>query len=595
MSLFQSKSKSKIKSEEEKTLHMGYMLILALGIGIIGGFGSIIFRAMIGFVHNLLFSGTLTFVFNTDRHIPVSVWGAGVIFVPVIGAVVVTWLTRTFAPEARGHGVPEVMDAIYNKKGRIRPVVAIVKAIASSISIGSGGSVGREGPIIQIGAAFGSTLGQIITMPARQRIILIAAGAGAGIAATFNAPIGGLAFAVELMLISISAASVALVAVATVTATVIGRLYIGLAPSFDIPSLASAIPNPLHWGTLLLVVPFGILIGLAAALFIRSIYWFEDHFEARIKNPYIRHMSGMFALGLLMYGFLLSSGHYYVSGVGYATIIDILKGTLLNPWFLIILFFAKLLATGLTLGSGASGGVFSPSLFLGATLGGAFGVIMNAWFPSLQISPALFAAAGMAAMVSGSTGAVITAITMTFEQTRYYAAVLPIMLSTALAYLVRIKLTSESIYTLKLSRRGQKIPQGLQAAITTTKRAEHLMSKHFNVIEKDQLDAYFENYDPVEETAYNIISENGMIMGLIRRELPYLIHDQKPSELIDTHFTTVLKDDLWSTLLRKMEHEERNTLLVFNTSDTLSADALVGVITPKELIQNSKHSAELIL
>ena len=211
---------------KEQSLNSYAMLGFAFVIGLIGGLGSILFRGMIGIVHNVSFNGTFSFIFNANEHFRHSVWGVGIILIPVVGAVIVVWLTQTFAPEARGHGVPEVMNAIYYQGGKIRPVVAIVKAIASAISIGTGGSVGREGPIIQISAAAASLIGQVIRMSSRQRNVLIAAGAAAGIAATFNTPIGGLAFAMELMLVTISAVNVVLVAIATVTATAISHAVV---------------------------------------------------------------------------------------------------------------------------------------------------------------------------------------------------------------------------------------------------------------------------------------------------------------------------------------------------------------------------------
>ena len=165
------------------------MMLFAFMVGAVTGLGAIAFRAMIAFVHNLLFFGHWSFSYNANIHTAPSSWGIGIIFVPVIGAIIVAWLIKTFAPEAKGHGVPEVINAIYYDEGKIKPIVAVIKSLASSISIGSGGSVGREGPIIQIGSAFASTVGQIFAMPTRQRIILIAAGAGAGIGATFNAPL----------------------------------------------------------------------------------------------------------------------------------------------------------------------------------------------------------------------------------------------------------------------------------------------------------------------------------------------------------------------------------------------------------------------
>ena len=216
------------------------MVLCALAVGVIAGLGAVVFRGMIGGFHNLLFLGRWSFAYDANVHTLASPWGAGIILVPVLGAIGVAFLVKTFAPEAKGHGVPEVMEAIYYKDGRIRPIVALVKSVASALSIGSGGSVGREGPIIQIGAAFGSTLGQLISMPARQRVILIAAGAGGGIAATFNTPIGGIAFAMELMMTSAGAQSLLMVALSCATATYIGRLFLGACR----PSTCR--PSPLH-------------------------------------------------------------------------------------------------------------------------------------------------------------------------------------------------------------------------------------------------------------------------------------------------------------------------------------------------------------
>src|SRR5271165_1541485 len=405
-----------------------------------------------------------------SRYTPASSWGAWIILAPVLGAVVVAFLVRTFAPEAKGHGVPEVMDAIYHQDGRIRPIVAVIKSVASAVSIGSGGSVGREGPIIQIGAAFGSTLGQLIAMPVRQRAVLIAAGAGGGIAATFNTPIGGIVFAVELMLPVTTAMSLLGVALSCVTATFIGRSFFGVLPSFNVPSLLLVQGSGQPLSVLPWFILFGLILGVLAWLLTRGVYWFEDLFDAIPGNYYTRHMSGMLLVGVILYGFMAFSerffgepNHYYVQGVGYATIMDILRGDLTAPGFLLLLAAAKLLLTCLTLGSGASGGIFSPAMFLGATLGGAFGSAVLHFVPGLPMTPAHFAYAGMAGMVGGTTGAVLTGTIMIFEMTRDYTVILPVILTVALACAVRAQLSPATIYTLKLLRRGAVAPQGLQA------------------------------------------------------------------------------------------------------------------------------------
>ncbi|MFI4875927.1 MAG: chloride channel protein, partial [Blastopirellula sp. JB062] len=224
-------------NQPERPASLMWMCVLAIAVGTIGGLGAWLFRLLIGVLHNAFFLGELNFVYDANAHTESNPWGPGVILVPVIGAVCVAWLVKTFAPEAKGHGVPEVIDAIHYKQGIIRPIVAVIKSLASAICIGSGGSVGREGPIIQIGSAFGSTLGQAVGVPARQQITLVAAGAAAGIAATFNAPLGGVVFAIELLLVSINVRTLLPVALATVTATYLGRALLGVYPAFHFAAL----------------------------------------------------------------------------------------------------------------------------------------------------------------------------------------------------------------------------------------------------------------------------------------------------------------------------------------------------------------------
>src|SRR6201997_1677284 len=259
--------------------------LLAIVVGLVTGLGAVLFRDLIGLIHNIGFLGVFSFDYEANVFTPPSPWGALIILVPVIGGQIVTFLITKFAPEARGHGVPEVMDAIYYQDGKIRPVVAVIKSLASALSIGTGAAVGREGPIIQIGAAIGSTLGQIVRMAPWQRITLVAAGAGAGIAATFNTPIGGGMFALELMMPELSARTFLPVALATGTATFIGRIFFGIHPAFDMPSKLLASQSPATLDALLLYALLGGLIGIAAAAFIRGLSFAEDAFE-RIRNPY---------------------------------------------------------------------------------------------------------------------------------------------------------------------------------------------------------------------------------------------------------------------------------------------------------------------
>jgi CIC family chloride channel protein len=463
-----------------------WVFLLAIVVGGLSGVGAVVFRGLIALVHNLAFLGRLSWTYDANVHTPPSVWGPLVILVPVIGAAGVAFLVKTFAPEAKGHGVPEVMDAIYYQRGVIRPVVAVIKSIASALSIGTGGAVGREGPIIQIGSSLGSTLGQLLHLTTSQRVTLIAAGTGGGIAATFNTPIGGVLFAVEIALHEISVRTLVPVAAGTAMATYVSYLFFGTHPSFIIPTVDSFAVHRANPYALLAYVVLGVLLGIVSALFIRAIYGVEDLFEKRIKGSYIlRHMGGMLIIGLMMYGSFVWLGQYYIEGVGYATVQDILGGRLTALWLLLLLFVMKLAATSLTLGSGASGGIFSPALFLGSTFGGAYGALLEWLVPGLGVGMMAFAVAGMAGVVGGSTGAALAAIVMIFEMTRDYDVIVPMTLTVAVSYGVRRVICRESIYTMKLARRGHAIPDSLQANLPRRLRAGHIMDTHVKVVPAD--------------------------------------------------------------------------------------------------------------
>jgi CIC family chloride channel protein len=567
------------------------MVLAALAIGGIAGLGAIVFRGMIAGFHNLLFLGQLSFAYDANVHTPAPPWGFWIILVPVVGAAGVAFLVKTFAPEAKGHGVPEVTDAIYYQDGRIRPIVAVIKSVASALSIGSGGSVGREGPIIQIGAAFGSTVGQLVAMPARQRVVLIAAGAGGGIAATFNTPIGGIVFAIELMMPCVGPLSLLVVGLATITATYIGQWFLGDLPAFHVPGLAQ-VDGPMvelsvfPWFALL-----GLLMGPAAVAMVRGIYWFEDRFDALPGNYYTRHMLGMLLVGLILYGFLSASSavfgqpsHYYVQGVGYATILDILRGELTGADFLLLLAVAKLLVTLLTLGSGASGGVFSPSLFIGAALGGCVGSVLSYLVPNLGASPAQFAYAGMAAMIGGTTGATITGTVMVVEMTRDYTFILPVLLTVVLAGAVRYALSAPTIYTLKLLRRGHIVPQGLQAWMGEM-RATDIMTADFVLVAEDEArDEERVRAALLKAEVVVLAGPQAQVRGVIDAS-----HATRP-----TSYVTVDPSQRLDEVLRMMDQAEARVALVSRGAAGTGQSEVVGVITDRHVAGTARSAARLL-
>ena len=495
---------------------LAQLSLLALVLGVFTGLGAVLFRVLIGFIHNLLFAGSALVHYDANVFTAPSPWGALVILVPVLGAVAVTFLVNNFAPEAKGHGVPEVMDAIYYKGGIIRPVVALVKSLASAIAIGSGSSVGREGPIIQIGSALGSTMGQIIHMPVWQRISLVAAGAGAGIAATFNTPIGGVMFAIELMLPEVSVETFLPVAIATGAATFVGRWFFGDAPAFRVPPIQAMTNDSSALLVLLSFAVMGALSGVWAAGFIRGLHLAEDLFE-RIKSGYLRHMLGMLMVGVLMYLLFRTLGQYYVDGVGYATVQAVLAGAMSSVWLLGLLSVCKALATSLSLGSGSSGGIFSPSLFMGATLGGGFAALLNAVGFPVQLSVPAFAMVGMGAMVGGGTGAVMTAVTMIFEMTLDYSIVMPMIVAVAMSIGARRMLSRETIYTLKLVRRGRAIPKARHANMFLVRSAGEVMDSDIEVLPAEaSFDDYLRQPEHAGRLRHVVVTANGNIYGVIR-------------------------------------------------------------------------------
>lgn len=553
--------------------------LMAIATGLVAGIGAVVFRGLIGFFHNVLFLKSFSAAYNANVHTPPGSWGAGIILVPCIGALAVAFLVKNFAPEARGHGVPEVIDAIYYDGGVIRPVVAVVKSLASALSIGSGAAVGREGPIVQIGSAFGSTLGQLLDLPAWQKSVLIGCGAGGGIAATFNTPIGGLLFAVELILPEISARSLIPVTLATGAATFVGRLAFGAAPSFTMPQLVA---EPAGMAPLLGILLLGVVLGVASTLFIRSIYWMEDLFDAMPGNYYSRHLLGMFIVGCMLYLFVRNTGHYYVEGVGYATVQDLLNASLSGVCFLLLLFAAKLVGTALALGSGASGGIFSPSLFLGATVGAAFATFTGRFLPDLGLTVPATALVGMAGLVAGATGAVATAIVMLFEMTRDYAVVIPTMIAASVAYAVRRAMLRDSIYTLKLSRRGHSVPEALQSNLYLTQLARNLLDIPFALCPLDAASPLGSCANADGRLPHLVGVRNGQVVAVLDSNMIARLDRSMPlseafSKLGVHDFALARADDDLLQIYARMREGEHALAIVTNSGRLQTPGDIVGV------------------
>jgi CIC family chloride channel protein len=575
--------------------------LLAIVVGTAAGLGAVVFRVLIAFFHNLLFLGEVSLTYDARVHTPASPWGPLVILVPVLGAAGVVFLVKNFAPEAKGTGVPEVIDAIYYRRGKIRPAVAAFKSLASSLSIGSGAPVGREGPIIQIGATFASVISQLIPMSAWQRVTLIAAGAGGGIAATFDTPLGGILFAIEVMMHEVSVRTLVPITLSSITATYLARLVLGTRPSFVMVQFQTLTFQIADLATILFYAGLGVILGLVSTGFIKSVYAMEDLFEKRIRGSYyLRHMGAMLVVGVTMYLLLLTVGHYHIEGVGYADIQDLLSSTSPALYLIPILFVLKWLATSLSLGSGASGGIFSPTLYMGAMLGGTYGIILHRVLPGLVPTPLAYVVAGMAGMVGGATGAALASIVMLFEMTFNYNVIIPVTATVALSYAIRKILLNESIYTLKLVRRGHNVPEAMQANLHFLTEAKQIMDVHFRRVPARTTLADFaaqivRDHDAM---ANYLVERDGEIVGLVTPEGVLAAAGQSTvgatplGELASKAYVTVQEDARLLEIIATMRDHQATVAMVTPKRDVVLAGHIVGLITSDRLTDLMAEAAD---
>lgn len=566
----------------------GVLLVTAMFVGFSAGIGAIAFRWLINAVTNISF-GWLPAV-TAD-------WGnAYLILAPVLGGLLIGPLIHFFAPEARGHGVPEVMEAVTLHDGRIRPIVAAVKSLASSICIGSGGSVGREGPIVQIGSALGSTVGQVLNLSRERVRNLVACGAAAGIAATFNAPIAGALFALEVILGDFSAQTFGTVVIASITASVVGRAAFGDAPAFAIPEYAirSAWEFPLY-------VVLGILAAVVATLYTRAIYGTEDLFDKwKVPPVWLKPAIGGLLLGGMawMYGMVPGLGYDRIPqiyGVGYPTIEAALHVEQVLAVMLAIMVL-KILATSLTLGSGGSGGVFAPSLFIGAMLGGSFALLMQMLWPDLVGPPGAYALVGMGAVFAAATSASLTAVIIMFEMTGDYKIILPLMLAVVVAtVLSRRLLHHESIYTMKLSRRGVKLEHGRSINILRSVRVRDVMTTDTVKIRHDAPVAELSRlFLRTNRHAFPVMNDDGELCGIVSLSDLRKAEDgdktesgdRKAAERVEDIMTatviTAYPDETLDVVLKRMGPRDLSRLPVVTRED---AGSLVGVVRRNDIVR----------
>lgn len=482
----------------------------AVIVGLATGLGAVLFRFMIRAVDWAGYTWLPTVT---------SGWGKTyVVLMPTVGGLLTGVLVYLFAREAKGHGVPEVMEAVALKGGRIRPVVAVVKSLASSLCIGSGGSVGREGPIVQIGAALGSATGQLLRLSDERFRNLVACGAAGGIAATFNAPIAGVIFALEVILGEFSVEYFSNVVISAVAASAVGQHILGNVSTFHVPmeySLKST------WEFCLYPI-LGILAAFAGVAFVRMLYWFEDLFARFDRIPEVVQpaLGGALLGGLALVYPLVTAAEWEVRpqvfNVGYEVIGQALSNDLLLG-VAASLVVLKLMATCLTLGSGGSGGIFAPSLFMGAMLGTAFGLFVERLFPGIAAPAGAYALVGMAAVFAGAAHAPITAVIILFELTGDYRIILPLMLTVVVATIVSQRaLRGESIYTLKLTRRGVRLQHAPGLDVLEGVAVSEVMQRQVAIVDTEAtLDDVSQTFRRTQRRGLPVLEQEGKLWGIV--------------------------------------------------------------------------------
>lgn len=469
-------------------------LLLSVMVGLVTGLGAYLFIVLLDEIH------TLT-QFVRDQ------WGiVGGLGIMILAGLLVGTIISRFASEAKGHGVPEVMEAIALKRGRIRPRVAVAKIVASAITIGTGGSAGREGPIVQVGSTLGSTAGQWARLSDEQVGMLVASGAAAGIAATFNAPISGTLFALEVILGRFTNRYLGIVVIASVSANVVSRILLGENPAFAVPTYGLNSPAELPIYFLM-----GITCALMAIVFIRVLYAAE-HFSDKWTVP----LPVKTAVGM---GLTAAVGIFqpHVLGPGLEFIGETIAEDMALPINLMLtLLVFKLIATTFTLGTGNSGGVFAPGLFMGAMIGGIFGQFGAQMFPEIVTEPGAFALVGMAALFAGSARAPITAVIIVLEMSNDYRLILPLLMTVIISILIADLLHPDSIYTRKLILRGIQIESGHDVDLLQGVQVSEVMTREYPYVSPDMtVKDLMPRFNLTHHHGFAVVDDQHQLLGIV--------------------------------------------------------------------------------
>lgn len=557
------------------------LLILSVAIGAGTGLAAVLFIKLIAAIQHFGYA-------TLPALLPAL--GKGIyLIVPIIGGLLVGPLIL-FAQEAKGHGVPEVMQALIIRGGRIRARVAAAKIVASALCIGTGGSAGREGPIVQVGSALGSSIGQVLRLSDERIRNLVGCGAAAGIAATFNAPIAGVVFAIEVLMCNLQVRSFGNVVIAAVSSSIVSGFFLGTRPAFSVP--IHTLVSPI---SLLFYLILGLLSAIVGIMFIRMLNRAEIVFDNWDFPQIFKPAIGAALLGItgMLFMYLPAADGIFMPfmyGSGFHFIEEVLQGGI-SFWILLLLVFLKPLATSFTLGSGNSGGVFAPSLFIGAMLGGSLGKILEHFFPQVAGGAGAYALVGMAALFSATARAPLTAMLIVFEMSNDYLMILPLMISGITACYFAQWLHPESIYTLKLAKRGIRFSEGRDMDIMQGVKVQEVMRTRLVSIDKDQsVSELMALFQETNLLGFPVITEDKKLWGIItlqdvhraQSREDFRPRDMKVADLAIEGPIAVFPDEPIWVAIQKMSPRDLARLPVISRDGSMR---LVGMISRSDILR----------
>lgn len=479
------------------------MMIIASCIGIMTGISIILFRTVVEGVETLFFE-------NGKQWLGVHQGGWRLLFLPLFpltGMILLIPLSLLFPGEVNGYGFTKFLRKVNLEGGYIRARTILLKLVSTALTIGTGNSAGVEGPIAAIGGAIGSQIGQASRVSGARMKVYIAAGSAGGIAGIFNAPLAGIFFASEIVLLgTFELTSFSALVIASAISTVVTRAWYGENPAFTIP--AYHLVNP--FVELPLYTLMAVITGLTAVLYIRLFYLIRDKYEALSLHPQLKPLTGALFIGAMGMAFpqIMGNGYHFIESVLNSS------GSL---FILFALVICKIMATSITLGSGGAGGTFAPTLFIGAMLGGTFGHLANIFLPTMTAEPGAYATVGIGAFLAASTHAPMTAIFLLFEMTGNYLIIVPVMLTSIISTMVAKKFYKDSIDTVDFTREGIDIHEGRETAIMKSIRVGKAITEEVDFIsEKANINHLLEIFRMAKGSFYfPVVDDSGKMTGII--------------------------------------------------------------------------------